>query len=430
MKKRYAVFTTLLCITFLTGCQKAASGGLLNDNGEIQPSSRESNIESSGTTLAESSEDAQASSSQTDEEPVSVMEAFRSVLLNETAFSCTDKVPNCNVNVIQEYSGFLNEMSHSYAYSERVCRFAVVDMDGDSVPEILLEMDDYEGYIILHFTEGQIQGNVLGYRSMSSIRENGTFQSEGSAFEGWLQKLYFIGDTVVMDWKVYSLWSAYSELYCIDDISVEEKDYEKVKTLFEESPEVEWHDYTEEAVNEFIVEYPSLTELDWETAKERQAYLDSLSYLINLTYDQTRKTAEEFHADGKSYYDDCFNELNKIYQLCTEKLTGQALETLVAEQQRWEDENTEEPEEDILYYVYGDKALRRTLSLINAYYGYDYYDWMDLESRTGNSETEPAGIQTFTEEDVAVIPEIKQYDFATAMETGTLQQQIREPRFS
>lgn len=380
MKKRYAVFTTLLCIAFLTGCQKTASDGLVNDNGETQQSSRESNIESSETTLAESFEDVQESSSQTDEEPVSVMEAFRSVLLNQAAFSCTDKVPDCNENVIREYNGFLNEMSQSYAYSEQVCRFAVVDMDGDSVPEVLLELDDYVGYIILRYVDGQIQGNVLGYRSMSSIRENGTFQSEGSAFEGWLQKLYFIRDTVVMDWKVYSLLSAYSELYCIDDISVGKEDYERANALYEGCPEVEWHDYTEEEVNKFIVENTLFTEASEEAvekARERQAYLDSLSYLIELTYDYSLKTEEEFHADGKSYYDGCFNELNKIYQLCTEKLTGEALEVLAAEQQRWEDENGKEPEQDALYYEYGDKAFRRVLRLINMYYGYEFYDWTD-----------------------------------------------------
>lgn len=81
-----------------------------------------------------------------------------------------------------------------------------------------------------------------------------------------------------------------------------------------------------------------------------------------------------FHADGKSYYDGCFEELNKIYRLCTEKLTGEALETLTAEQQRWEEENGGEPEEDVLYYEYGDKALRRTLRLSNIYYDYDYYE--------------------------------------------------------
>ncbi|MCH5257996.1 MAG: hypothetical protein J1D87_11935 [Lachnospiraceae bacterium] len=360
-----------------------------NNTPDLLPS-ESANTESLETTLTELSEGAQASSSQIDDEPVSVMQAFRSVLLNEAAFSCTDKVPKRNVNVIREYNGFLNEMSQSYAYSEQVCRFAVVDMDGDYIPEVLLELDDYVGYIILRYVDGQIQGNVFGYRSMSSIRENGTFQSAGSAFEGWLQKLYFISDTVVMDWKVYSLIGQYSNLYCIDDISVGKEDYERAKALYKGYPKVEWHDYMEEEVNKYIVENPLFTEVSEEVvekARERQAYLDSLSYLIDLTYDYSQKTEEEFLADGKNYYDGCFYEMKKIYQLCSERLTGEALEALDAEQQRWEKENGKEPEQDELYYEYGDKAFRRVLRLINVYYGYEFYNWTDLDSRTVDSET-------------------------------------------
>lgn len=378
VKKRYAVFAALLMIAFLTGCQKAANDGLVNGNGEAQSSSRESNTESRETTLAESSEDAQESSSQTDEEPVSAMQAFRSVLLNETAFSCTDKVPGDNTNAIQQFNGLLDEIQYGYNNPAQVCRFAIVDLDGDSISEVVLELEDYYGFLILRYVEGKIQGNALGYRSMSSIKENGTFQSENSAFEGFIEKLYFIGDTVVRDNKIHFLWISDDITHSIDDISVGKEDYERANALYEGCPEVEWHDYTEEEVNKFIVENLSFTGVSVEAVKkagERQAYLDSLSYLINLTYDYSRKTEEEFHADGKSYYDGCFNELNKIYQLCTERVTGEALEALNAEQQRWEDENGKEPEEDALYYEYGDKVFRRVLRLINMYYGYEFYDW-------------------------------------------------------
>jgi len=376
MKKRCLIFAILICVVFITGCQTAAKDGLVNGNGETQPSSQESNIEFSETALENSPEDIAEPSIQADDGPASVLGTFQSVLLNEVAFSCTDKVPECNTNVIQQFNGFLNEIPYGFDSNPgQVCRFAVVDMDGDSIPEVVLELGDYFGFLILRYAEGEVKGNVLGYRSMSSIKENGTFQSEGSAFEGWLQKLYFVEDTVVMDGKLYSLTSATSELYCIDDITVEKNDYEKAAALFAESVEVEWHEYTEEAVREFLAEDFFLTESTWETAKERQTYLDSLSYLLNLTYDYSQKTEEEFHAHGKSYYDGCFEELNKIYRLCTEKLTGEALETLTVEQQRWEEENGNEPEEAVLFYEYGDKALRRTLRLINIYY--DYYDWTD-----------------------------------------------------
>lgn len=367
MKKRYLFFAILLCVVFITGCQAAVDEGSVDGTEGMQSSSQELNVESP--------EDTTEPSVQADEGPASVMGTFQAVLLNEAAFFGTDKIPYNNTNVFQPLNGFLNEIP--YGYDGSICRFAIVDMDGDSIPEVVLELGDYFGFLILRYTDGQIKGNVLDYRSMNSIRENGSFQSEGSAFENWWQKLYFVEDTVVMEWNAYSLTSINSELYRIDDITVEKNDYEDVVAFFAESAEVEWHDYTEEVVREsFSLEF-SLTESAWETAKERQTYLDSLSYLLDLTYDYTQKTEEEFHADAKSYYDGCFEELNKIYGLCTEKLTGETLEALTAEQQRWEEENGVEPEDAVIYYEYGDKALRRTLRLLNIYYG---YDWVDLEN--------------------------------------------------
>lgn len=376
MKRKFPVFATLFCIILFAGCEKGTSGGLMNDNVDEQTSARESNVELQQAFPAGTLENTQESSSQTDEESESMMKIFQSVLLNKRTFSCTDKVPACDTNAIYEYNGLLNEMSNTDAYSEYVCRFAVVDMDGDSIPEVLLELEDYTGYIILRYVEGQIRGNFLGYRAMSSIKENGTFGSENSAFETYVNKLYFIGDTLVADRKISWLMCNYDKMYYrIDDLSVGEEDYERANALYEECPEVEWHDYTEEEVNKFIVEDSFPTETAKETANERQAYLDSLSYLLDLTYDQTRKAKEEFQADAKSYYDSCFNEMKRIYQLCKERLTGQELETLIAEQQRWEEENGKEPEEDVFYYEYGDMAFRRILRLINVYYGYEFYDW-------------------------------------------------------
>ena len=43
----------------------------------------------------------------------------------------------------------------------------------------------------------------------------------------------------------------------------------------------------------------------------------------------------------------------------------------------------------------------------------------------GTEAPEPVEIQTFTEKEVEIIPQVEQYDFATAMETGTIQQQLR-----
>lgn len=326
------------------------------------------------------------------DEPLSVPLAFRAVLLNEATVFCTNKLPK-SAAYITEFEGFLSEMPYGYDYARRIDRFAVVDLDGDAIPEVVLELAEYGGFIVLRYGEGQIHGNVFGYRSMNLLKENGAFHGASSAFEGSVGKLCFIGDTVVDDDKLRFLESINRESYYIDDILVDSSEYERAFALFNETPEAEWYNYTEETVREIFVEGVLFREPSAEAAenaKERQAYLDSLSYLLDFTYDYTRRTSEEFNADAKSYYDGCYEEMNRIYQLCQERLSGEALEDLNAEQQRWEESNAEALEEELrnyhaasieeledrtLYYTYGDIALRRTIRLINLYYGFDFYEW-------------------------------------------------------
>lgn len=81
--------------------------------------------------------------------------------------------------------------------------------------------------------------------------------------------------------------------------------------------------------------------------------------------------------------------MNKIYQLCLEKLSGDELEALSSEQQRWQENfnrrlsgflsdhlvnSMEDLTDQSGYYEFGDMMLRRTFSLINPYYDYDFYE--------------------------------------------------------
>ena len=374
MKKTFNILLILLLIgVWCVGCSDGT--GHVNENGG----------ESSGINHIEAPLPEK-------EVTVSVTQAFREVLLNEATVFCTDKLPKSGG--AREFEGLLSEMPYGYDYARRIDRFAVVDLDGDAIPEVVLELAEHCEFIVLRYRDGQIHGNVFGYRSMNLLKENGAFHSASSAFEGFAGKLCFIGDTAVTDDKLRFYENVSGEFCYIDDILVDSSEYERAFALFSETPEAEWYNYTEETVCEIFEEGVLFREPSAEAAenaKERQAYLDSLSYLLDFTYDYTRRTSEEFNADARSYYDGCYEEMNRIYQLCQERLSGEALEDLNAEQQRWEESNAQALEEELrnyhaasieeledrtLYYTYGDIALRRTIRLINLYYGFNFYDWI------------------------------------------------------
>lgn len=364
-----------------------------------------------------------------DEVPLTVGETFRAVLLNERPFFylfCYE--PYEYRDVMQESYVCLNEAIFNDA-PLITPRFAVVDMDGDQVPEIVLEIDNYMGYIILRYKDGEIYGNEIGYRSLEDLKVDGTHGGDAGAGNNWIEKLYFIGDSIVQDGKAHKEEDVWYTSYTINDIPVEENVWNGIKTSYDETSEVEWHEFTEEAVREWVTENTLFTDISVEGSRisERQRYLDSLYYLVELTYDsglKHREDMEQYYADAESYYNGCREEMDKIYRLCAEQL-----DMVEAGQQRWEEYMEQSMEKAMnansyygitdpkekaafIYFEYGDMVLRRTLRLINYYYRFYFYDVK-------------FGLPTlFEQEEVAVVPEIQEYSFEDAVQIGEVQKLV------
>lgn len=122
---------------------------------------------------------------------------------------------------------------------------------------------------------------------------------------------------------------------------------------------------------------------------QRQSYIDSLSYLIDMTYDYTKKSSQDLNADAKKYYHACQEELDKIYELCIKKLPKEEAEKLKEDQTDWEEiihqrltddlkrypaDNIEKLEDQSICYTYGDILLKRIFHLINVYFEVHFYD--------------------------------------------------------
>lgn len=305
-------------------------------------------------------------------------QAFASVLRNEAVFYCTYNIPYENRDIIHVYREYLKDI----IFGDRplnIQRFSVVDLDSDTTPEVILEMEEYAGFVILRYNQGNIYGNIVGYRSMNCLKENGFFLSASSSDEDSWNRLYFIGDTFIIDGTLSRAGSSYySEDRCIDE-SLWWESYD----TFDRMTDAEWYDYSDDSIRKWIIENPvfdrTLSE-DKEATDERQEYLDSLSYLIEMTYDFTQKTQEERNTSAIAYYQNCREELNTIYQLCLENLSEDVAGKIVVDQQEWEKnfdwrkekefgnlqtDIPENSEDQTLYYTLGDMTLRRICYLAN-----------------------------------------------------------------
>lgn len=91
------------------------------------------------------------------------------------------------------------------------------------MPEIVLAVEEYMGFVVLRNTTDGVHGNFIGYRSMLQLKEDGSSYGTASSSEHWIQKKYFVGDTVLDSNKLY----VDGVSYYIDDLIVVKEDADK-----------------------------------------------------------------------------------------------------------------------------------------------------------------------------------------------------------
>ena len=133
-----------------------------------------------------------------------------------------------------------------------VYRYAKVDMDHDTIPEVVLWLqrgdDIYQlGSIILHYEGGVVYGYPMGYRSMDpeTLKADGTYGWSGGAFyNGWGRKDFLRNETVNTVWQDY-------ETFYVDGNSVPEETYRQAGEEQETKADVDWYSAGEESLGDF-----------------------------------------------------------------------------------------------------------------------------------------------------------------------------------
>ena len=309
--------------------------------------------------------------------------ALKKVLLSEAPFYCTDSV----VNYEASFQGYLSELPFN---GEPIItpQFTVLDLDGDAVPEVVLAIDDYYGFVILRYREGKVFGYIVGYRAMHSLKKDGSFWQSSSAFESYISKLFFVENSIVIDENAERIENAVEVKCYLHDVPVDEAVWETYQRKHEEKEDVEWYDFNKESIMEYVIDCSEDTEADT-FINERQEYLDTFSYLIELE-NAFSGDIEENNKSAKQYYYNSLSEVDKIYKAYTEKLSGTELEKLEEEQRKWQEGinsrlardlyesgqvySIEELDDWSLYYTYGKMHLKRSFHLVNLYYDCHFYD--------------------------------------------------------
>lgn len=139
-----------------------------------------------------------------------------------------------------------------------VPKFAIVDLDGDGMNEIVLwvRYGDYdEGFEVLYYREGEVYGYHFWYRAFRGLKADGTFDGSGGATDTAIMSMEFTEDGYVIDTLYESVSSGgysgneYKIQYYANGEPISEEEFDEAVKRQGEKPDVVWHERTEDNVN-------------------------------------------------------------------------------------------------------------------------------------------------------------------------------------
>lgn len=299
-------------------------------------------------------------------------EAFENVLLNQRQFFYT----NSNSNPIYQSDVYLSEIAGEDQNTMSLSKFAVVDMDGDELPEVVYQRGDYMGFIVLRYKDGDIYGYDVNYRGLTGLKKDGSYSTSSGASNTSVGKMRFLGELFDTDVKFSSVEQE-TVSYYLNGTEIDEVTFNQLWDEYEKLPDVDWYEYTESAVKEWLPHYFEAREaaISYEYhSTPMQDYLDSLSDLLYNDYStHGDNTEDEYNAIFQNSYDGWDQAMATIYTLCQDKLTGSAEDVLEAEQQQWLDMREQMALNTPIFLV-TDMTKMRTYDLISLYFEDHFYD--------------------------------------------------------
>ncbi|MDR2586450.1 MAG: hypothetical protein LBC84_09610 [Prevotellaceae bacterium] len=174
-------------------------------------------------------------------QPKEILSVFKKVLTNQITH--TDAESKRKI--------FLKDYCDENGISEIDLRFAVVDLDGDGIPEIVFEHDP--GIVrVLRYEKGLIFGFTFDYRAMNDIKKDGTFEWSNSAFHSGIGRQTFYGTETYMVFVAEGRWpgsDTFEEGFSIHGSTVTEQQFGAFSSARWKKEEVEWKQFSIENVN-------------------------------------------------------------------------------------------------------------------------------------------------------------------------------------
>mgnify|MGYP000023240895 FL=1 len=181
----------------------------------------------------------------------SPMRAYQSVLQNKAQFFSTDAKKDLNITQLNQ------AVSDDSSVKVDVTKFAIVDLENDSMPEVVLWLaensNDYFGFEVLRYQDGVVYGYTLPYRSFMDLKEDGTFSFSSGAADYGFGTVKFTEKGYTIDKISYSESSYDSDnnqiiSYYVNNENATEEDFLSAINKQSEKAGVTWYDFTDDNI--------------------------------------------------------------------------------------------------------------------------------------------------------------------------------------
>lgn len=175
------------------------------------------------------------------------IEAYKAVMQNKVDFFSTDDKKYVYLNELLK-----DGVGDGYPY--KLTRFTILDMDGDQIPEVVLELsitgkypDFYE---VLHYMNGTVYGYNFVLRALEQLKIDGTFISSSGAADNSCNKMRFSTNGYEYDILGYSKSEAgpSTKISYFINKPVTEESFSSFIDKQVKKKDVEWYEFSQKNI--------------------------------------------------------------------------------------------------------------------------------------------------------------------------------------
>lgn len=192
------------------------------------------------STAKNSNQSSKITTSNTSNATNTALKAYKDVLQNKAEFYNTDAKKNMHFNNFLSKNEVFDCVFKTY-------NFSIVDMDGDKIPEVIIELSSNnvnyaQFYEVLHYTDNKVYGYIFSNRQLAGVKVDGTFGYSSGARDNGFGKLKFKGDTKATESIGYKKSVGMeNELYFIDNKQVTPDKYRSFQNEQSAKQEPAWY---------------------------------------------------------------------------------------------------------------------------------------------------------------------------------------------